>query len=120
MKKKIKFYSTKLEAIRVSDKINNFFISAKIISNSSYTLEELKLIKEKLLNEKVELEINVKDNKKINIDKKYLNKTCKECIFYKPDYGCENDSSKVKSKHLKNSNSKGCCWGEWKNSGTQT
>ncbi len=120
MKKKIKFYSTKLEAIRVSDKINNFFISVKIISNSSYTLEELKLIKEKLLNEKIELEINVKDNKKINIDKKYLNKTCKECVFYNSDYGCENDSSKVKSKHLKNSNSKGCCWGEWKNSGTQT
>ena len=49
MKKKIKFCSDKLKAIRVSDKINKFFISAEINSNSSYTLEELLLIKEKLL-----------------------------------------------------------------------
>ena len=98
-----------------------YFDYAEFVAEyASYTLEELKLIKEKLLNEKIELEINVKDNKKINIDKNYLNKTCKECIFYKPDYGCENDSSKVRNKHLKTSNSKACYWGEWKNSGTKT
>ena len=126
MKKKVNFYFSDFKALpaQIDDKSKKYGLTSKVISNSLYTFEELNLIIEKLLNNGLELEIDIqdnkdnKDNKIININRDYLKRTCKECIHYKSNLGCLNGSSKVRNKHLKTSNSTGCYWGEWKNSGT--
>lgn len=120
MKKKVDFYFSDFKAfpVQIDDKLKKYSLTSKVISNSLYTLEELNLIIEKLLDNDLELEIDIQDNKIMNINRDYLKRTCKECIHYKSNYGCINDSSKVKNKHLKTANSKGCYWGEWKNNGT--
>ena len=125
MKKKVNFYFNDFEAFQtqINDKSKKYGLISKVISKPLYTLEELNLIIEKLLDNDLELEIDVqdnKDNKIININRDYLKRTCKECIHYKSNLGCLNGSSKVRNKHLKTSNSTGCYWGEWKNSGTKT
>lgn len=111
MKKKIRFYCGNAEALLISQQTKKYGFKINMIGCDSYTFEELNIIKNKLIQEGIILEIDIP--KKIP-QKQETKDYCKcgECLYLNEQYGCTNDTAKVRSKGSKTKLSKGCFWGE--------
>ena len=111
MKKKVNFYISKPEGLLISQETKKFGFRANIIAKDSYSLEEITLIKDKLLKDGLQIEIEIpKHNTQKQENKNYCK--CGECLYLDEQYGCTNDTAKVRSKSSKTKLSKGCFWGE--------
>lgn len=111
MDKKIKFYLNKSTALKVSEKIDKFGLQLNIASNDTYTCEQMHQIVNQIKNNGIQITVNFPDKKSPLINKNY--EKCGKCKYFNKEYGCGNGVARVKSKHLKTSNTKGCYWGEW-------
>ena len=109
MKKKVNFYISKPEGLLISQETKKFGFRCVLIGKEYYSLEEINLIKDKLLKDKIQIEINIPDKQKPDT-KKYCK--CGECLYLDEQYGCTNDTAKVRSKSSRTKLSKGCFWGE--------
>lgn len=109
MKKTIRFCFTNPKATQIDCSITDKWgFTIKMVGSSSYTLQELQLISEQLLNENFEIEINLPSNK--TNKKEYIK--CGECKHFNENYGCQNDSARIKNRNFRTRLSKGCFWGE--------
>ena len=113
MKKNIDFCIGKAKAINISKELNKFGLEVNIISKNSYKFEELQEIFSYLNKKGLQVEIEFKDKKIKPINKDYQNNSCGECEYYEPEFGCTNETSKVRSKSTRTKMSKGCYWGKW-------
>ena len=111
MKKKVNFYISNPEGLLISQETKKFGFRYNLIGKESYSIEEIKLINDKLFKEGLQIEIEIpKHNTKKQENKNYCK--CGECLYLDEQYGCTNDTAKVRSKGSKTKLSKGCFWGE--------
>lgn len=113
MKKNIDFYIGKAEAINISNGIDKFGLKLSIIAKNTYTYKEMQEIFSYLNEKGIQIEVEFKDKKIKPINKDYQNNSCGECEYYEPEFGCINETSKVRSKSTRTKMSKGCYWGKW-------
>lgn len=108
MKKKINFYISKPEGLLISQETKKFGFRCNLIGKESYTLEEINLIKDKLLKDGLQIEICIQ--KPSQNKKDYVK--CGECVHFLEGYGCNSEEAKVRNKDTRTKLSKGCFWGE--------
>ena len=113
MKKNIDFYIGKAEAINISNGIDKFGLKLSIIAKNTYSYEEMQEIFSYLSEKGIQIEIEFKDKKIKPINKDYQNNHCGECEYYESEFGCMNETSKIRSKSTRTKMSKGCYWGKW-------
>ena len=111
MKKKINFYISKPEGLLISQETKKFGFRCNLIGKESYSLEEIKLINDKLFKEGLQIEIEIPNHNTQKQENKNYCK-CGECLYLDEQYGCTNDTAKVRSKGSKTKLSKGCFWVE--------
>lgn len=111
MKKKVNFYISKPEGLLISQETKKFGFRCNLIGKESYSLEEINLINDKLFKEGLQIEIEIpKYNTQKQENKNYCK--CGECLYLDEQYGCTNDTAKIRSKSSRTKLSKGCFWGE--------
>lgn len=106
MKKNINFRVSNPEGLLYSKETNKFGFRCVLIGTDYYSLEEINLIKDKLLQEGLRIEINKPSQKQ----REYIK--CGQCKYFMEDYGCNSEEARVKTKLGKTKLSKGCFWGE--------
>ena len=106
MKKKVNFRISNPEGLLYSKETNKFGFRCVLIGTDYYSLDEINLIKDKLLKEGIRIEIN----KQCQNKKEYIK--CGQCKHFMEDYGCNSEEARVKTKLGKTKLSKGCFWGE--------
>ena len=111
MKKKVNFYISKPEGLLISRETKKFGFKCNLIGKESYTLEEINLINDKLLKEGLQIEISIENPLPRKKEKTNYCK-CGECLYLDEQYGCTNDTAKIRSKSSRTKLSKGCFWGE--------
>lgn len=111
MKKKVNFYISKPEGLLISQETKKFGFRCNLIGKESYSLEEINLINDKLFKDGLQIEIEIPNyNTQKQENKNYYK--CGECLYLDEQYGCTNDTAKIRSKGSKTKLSKGCFWGE--------
>lgn len=109
MKKKVNFYISKPEGLLYSKETNKFGFRCVLIGKEYYSLEEINLIKDKLLEKGVQIEITVEKALPRN-NTEYIK--CGKCKHFLEDYGCNSEEARVSNKNSRTKLSKGCFWGE--------
>lgn len=106
MKKKVNFHISNPEGLLYSKETKKFGFRCVLVGKEYYSLEEINLIKDKLLQEGLTIEINKPSQKQ----REYIK--CGECTYFLDGYGCNSEEARVSNKSTRTKLSKGCFWGE--------
>lgn len=106
MKKKVNFHISNPEGLLYSQETKKFGFRCVLIGKEYYSLEEINLIKDKLMKDGLQIEIS----KQYQKQKEYCR--CGECAHFLDGYGCNSEEARVSNKSSRTKLSKGCFWGE--------